>query len=78
MKYLVIEIQNTGAQISNIVTAHETRNDADSKYYSVLAAAAISEVPVHAAALLTEEGRCLKNDYYNHTKEDEDGQRPTY
>ena len=70
MKYVVIEIQNTGDSIATIVTDHDDRNAADSKFYSVLAAAAVSKVPKHAASLLTEEGRCLKSEYYEHEEEE--------
>lgn len=71
MKYLVLEIQKNEETISNIVTAHDSRNEADSKYYSVLAAAAVSTVQSHAASLLTEEGQCLKYDFYAHKEEEE-------
>lgn len=71
MKYLVIEIQKTGDQIANIVTAHDDRNAADSKYYTVLAAAAISSVPKHAASLLTEDGMCIRSEVYEHYEHEE-------
>lgn len=70
MKYLVVEIQKTGEQIANIVTAHNTRNEAESKFYQVLAAAAISSVPKHSASLLTENGVCIRNESYEHESEE--------
>lgn len=42
--YIVIELQKNGDQVANIVTAHETENDAYSKYHTILAAAAKSTV----------------------------------
>ena len=64
MKYVVIEIQDTNDTISTLVTTHDTREEADSKYYQILSYAAVSNLPKHAASLLTDTGKCLKNDYY--------------
>lgn len=67
--YLVLEIQKTGVQIATNVWSFEFKNEADAKFYTVLAAAAMSNVPLHAAALLTEDGGCIKNESYNHELE---------
>ena len=65
--FIVVELQkNSEGQVSNIVTAHETQAEAESKYHSVLAAAAVSELPSHAAALLSEEGFSIANQCYHH------------
>lgn len=69
MHYIVLEIQKT-TSVATIVTPFENRNDAYSKYYQVLAAAAISSVPLHAAVILTEEGRTVESKYFNHTEEE--------
>ena len=66
MNYLVIEMQTNGDQTAQLVTKFDNLNAAESDYYRVLSAAAVSEVPVHAASLLTERGSCLKSDYYLH------------
>lgn len=63
--FIVIEIQKTD-QIATLVTAYETRNEAEAKYHSILAAAALSSVPVHAAAMMSEEGYPIKNDVFKH------------
>ena len=68
--YLVLEIQKTGNQIATLIWPFESRNEADSKFYTVLAAAAISSVPLHAAALLTETGGCIKSESYIHESEE--------
>ena len=65
--YIVIEIQKTGDKIATLVTTHTDSNEAESKYYTVLAAAAMSTVPLHAASLLTEDGRCLRSEAYKHS-----------
>lgn len=67
--YLVIEIQKAGDQLANIVTAYSSRNEAESKFYTVLAAAAISSIEKHAASLLTEDGNCIRSEVYEHEQE---------
>ena len=64
--FIVIELQTTGAQTANIVTAYETQQAAEAKYHSILAAAAVSGVEIHAAAILSEEGFPLRNECYKH------------
>ena len=71
MKYLVIEIQKNGDTVGNIVTAHNSRNEAESKFYTVLAAAAISSVEKHACSLLTEDGVCIRNEVYEHESKEQ-------
>lgn len=67
MKYLVIEIQtNADGTVGNIVTAHDTRNAAESAYHSVLASAAISQLPMHAASLLASDGTLIDSRCYEH------------
>ena len=65
--YIVIELQkNDQGVVSNIVTAFDTLAEAESKYYSILAAAAISTVPVHSAIIVSEEGFPVKHQCYKH------------
>lgn len=66
MKYIVIELQTNGGTTANIVTTHDTREAAESKYHTVLAAAAISNVEVHAATILTPDGFQLMSQSYHH------------
>ena len=67
MKYIVIELQkNAEGQVSNLVTSHNTLAEAESKYYSILAHAAVSEIPVHSAIIVSEEGFPVKNNCYKH------------
>ena len=67
MKYIVIELQkNAEGMVSNLVTSHDTLADAESKYYSILASAAINDVPVHSAIIVSEEGFPVKNNCYKH------------
>ena len=66
MSYIVIELQTTNGTTANIVTTHATREEAESKYHTVLAAAAISNVEIHAATILTPDGFQLMAKAYNH------------
>ena len=70
MTYLVIEIQkNTDGVVGNFVWTYTNINEAESKFHSVLASAAISTLPVHSCALLNESGFVIKSQSYNHEVE---------
>ena len=61
MTYLVIEIQtNTDGTVGNLISAYTERNLAEQKYYTVLAAAAVSTLPTHAVAKID----CFGNLFY--------------
>lgn len=65
MKYVVIELQtNKDGTVGNIVTSHETENEAFSKYHAVLSAAALSELPCHAAMLIQSDGIPVRFDKF--------------
>ena len=67
MKYLVIEIQKAvdGTIAVPPVATYDNLFDALSKYHTVLAAAAISEVPVHTCVILNDVGQEIRMDSYN-------------
>ena len=64
--YIVVEIQN-GTVLPVIVK--ETRNEAESAYHTILAAAAISEVAEHTAIMCTSRGVLLESKCYLHEVE---------
>lgn len=65
MKYLVIEIQtNTDGSVGNIVTAYDDRNTAESAYHGILASAAVSSLPCHAAMIVTNEAHVIMGARY--------------
>ena len=72
MIYIVLEIQANDETAATLVNSYTTRNQAISKYHQILAAAAISTVPMHSAVLLTDTGLLLKNESFNHTEEEEE------
>jgi hypothetical protein len=72
MKYIVIELQESAdGQVANIVTSHDTANEAESKYHAVLSAAAVSSVPVHSAIMVNSHGGYINSQSYDHTGETE-------
>lgn len=65
--FIVIELQkNAEGVVSNIVTAFGTQAEAESHYHTVLAAAAISELPVHSAIIVSEEAFPIMRQCYKH------------
>lgn len=72
MKYLVMEIQkfNTGA-FSTPVYAYDSINSALAKYHSILASAATSSLPLHAAVVMDETGNSIAHEAFVHESEEE-------
>ena len=72
-QYYVFEIQQyQNGEFGHIVhfaydeNATKARLKAEAKYHEVLAAAAVSTLPQHAASLLTSDGRLVMNQCYKH------------
>lgn len=67
MKFLVTEIQTfEGGSVSTPSYAYDTQTAAEAKFHAILAAAAVSALPVHAAILFTDEGFPLRHECYKH------------
>lgn len=67
MKYIVFEIQeNADGTVGKITTLHDSFNEAEQKYHTVLAAAAVSTVECHSCVMLTSNGLFLKSEKYEH------------
>lgn len=67
MKFIVIELQtNQNGTVANLVFDYDNRNEAEAKYHSILAVAAISNVPTHAAVMLTSDGGYIAAQAYEH------------
>lgn len=65
--YIVIELQtNTDGAIGNIVTAYNSREQAFSKYHTILSAAAVSALPCHAAVILDNKGMQIAAQCFEH------------
>lgn len=65
--YVIIEMQtnnNSTAVVTPIQTATQ-ENTAFQKYYTTLAAAAVSNVELHTVLLLNEEGVIMRNEKFD-------------
>lgn len=71
MKFIVIELQ-TGADgtVGNLVCAYDTEDAAWSKYHAALSAAAVSELPMHAATLLRSDGTLVESRCFVHGQDE--------
>ena len=68
--YIILETQTyTNGTVGTLIDSYENRNAAESKYHNVLAAAAISQLPLHCAFMLTDEGYTIKSEVYRHEQE---------
>lgn len=67
--YIVLELQTDGSTTSLLPTAFENKNEADNKYHTILATAAMSNLRIHSAAMIDEFGYLMKSDYYQHDEE---------
>ena len=75
--FIVIELQvyNDG-QVGHILSTHETFPDAQNKFYTICAFAAISEVPKHSAVILDEMGVMIDRKSFEHIIEIEPVEEP--
>lgn len=69
--FFIIELQVNGESGANIVKTADTYEKAMSKYHTVLASAAVSEVEKHTCIVLDDEGRHMARECYEHIKEPE-------
>ena len=65
--YLVVELQTyADGTCGSLKDQFSDLSLAEQKYHQVLAAAAVSQCPLHAAVLLDFSGRLLKREQYTH------------
>ena len=83
-QFYILEIQKyQNGEYGHIVhfaydeNPRKARLKAESKYHEILAAAAISELPTHAAILITAEGAPIMNNCYYHVQEEEPQEEET-
>lgn len=70
MKFLVEEIQTfADGTVSILPYSYDTRAEAEHQFYTLLAAAVISDLPLHTVVLMTNAGQLLDRKVYNHTGE---------
>ena len=62
-KYLVVEIQTyQNGNVGVLINDYDSIEQANNKYYTILAAAAISELPQHAAVMFDNAGGVIKSE----------------
>lgn len=67
MKYLVIEMQTfSNGAMSTPTYAFDDEASALVKYHTILATAVKSALPVHAVAMMTNTGICIRSEHYKH------------
>ena len=64
--YIVIELQTINGVCSTLTYQFETQALAEQKYYTILSAAAVSQVDVHAAVVMTNAGYVERREVYIH------------
>jgi len=64
--FLVIEIQTSTSGVSTLSYSFTDRNAAEEQYHRILTAAAVSQLPKHAAIMVSEEGFPLRHECYKH------------
>lgn len=70
--YIVVELQaNNEGKVANLVTSYNTLAEAQNKYFTILAAAAVSKVTTHSAVILDHCGNLIANDSFAHLATDE-------
>lgn len=67
---VVEEQMNTDGSKGVLTTAFDDKDQAYSKYYAVLSAAAISTIPYHAAYILESNRGVIESKFYDRTIEE--------
>lgn len=67
MFYIVLEVQNSGTP-AVLTDVYTDSSQAYAKYYTILAAAAVSSVPYHAAYIVGSNGIMLEGKVFDRTK----------
>lgn len=67
MNYIVIEMQTTNGVTSSLKDTFSDYPHAEQKFHTVLAAAAVSDITIHSASMLTERGNLVKYECYDRT-----------
>ena len=68
--FYIVEIQKSAdGNCAHLVFTAETRNEAESKYHSVLASAAVSPLAQHSAIVFADNGFPILNQCYMHSSD---------
>lgn len=65
--FIIIETQTNGGSVAIVPPAsYEDKQTAEQNYHNSLAAAAVSNVQIHAVTMLDERGNRIKGEVYYH------------
>lgn len=64
--FIVLELQNSGSNVVHLFNTYNDQPTAEQKYHTVLASAAVSNLPSHSALLMDEDGNVLRSECYHH------------
>lgn len=64
--FYILELQTDNGTGAYIVQTAETKNEAMSKYHTILSFAAVSQIDKHTCIVVDEEGRYLARECYEH------------
>lgn len=65
--YIVLELQKANKEdtaVGSIINTYTSYNEAESRYYTILAYAALSKLFLHGAYLFSEDGNMVMNKQY--------------
>lgn len=63
--YTVLEVQVNNGVKSTIPLIYEDENIAYNKYYTVLAAASVSQIEYHSCHIIRSDGLCIESKVYD-------------
>ena len=70
MNYVVTELQTNNGTTATLTNVFDSFPLAEQKFYQILSFAVVSEVEIHAAFIVDENGFMLKTESYKHPKEE--------
>lgn len=69
MKYKVLEVQTyADGSTGDLLTTYDTEAEAVSHYHSVMAAAALSDLPCHAVGVIRSDLMLVESGKFEHTE----------
>lgn len=70
--YIVIELQTNNGNVGILTYKFTELSEAYAKYYLILSSAAVSDIEVHTALIVTETGQVVRSETFSHASEVEE------
>lgn len=64
--FIVIELQTNNGAVGVLTYKFTELSEAYAKYYTILASAAVSDIEVHTALIVTETGQVVRTETFAH------------